>query len=103
MLLFPDLFTTVVNEFLGIIFLKLSTENERVTKKYKKLARRNGQLEKELEDLKQQFRKNEFMQTLTRRSVKKKIVVIVRKSLLGLNFNNHLLYSCCLPHTTLFY
>ena len=82
MLLFPDLFTTVVNEFLGIIFLKLSTENERVTKKYKKLARRNGQLEKELEDLKQQFRKNEFMQTLTRRSVKKKIVVIfVRKSL----------------------
>lgn len=46
--------------------LYLSTENERIRKKYKKLARRNGQLEKELNDLKEQFRNNEFMQTLTR-------------------------------------
>jgi len=47
--------------------LYLSTENERIRKKYKKLARRNGQLEKELNDLKEQFRNNEFMQTFTRR------------------------------------
>lgn len=47
--------------------LKLSAENERIRKKYKKLARKNGQLEKELNDFKEQFRKNEFMQTVTRR------------------------------------
>ncbi|KAJ7364965.1 hypothetical protein OS493_007598 [Desmophyllum pertusum] len=47
--------------------LYLSTENERIRKKYKKLARRNGQLEKELNELKEQFRNNEFMQALTRR------------------------------------
>ncbi|KAL9976136.1 hypothetical protein ACROYT_G013391 [Oculina patagonica] len=46
--------------------LYLSTENERIRKKYKKLARRNGQLEKELNDLKEQFRSNEFMQAFTR-------------------------------------
>ena len=61
-----DLLQAVVNEFLEIL-LKLSTENERIRKKYKKLARRNGQLEKELNDLKEQFRNNDFVQTFTRR------------------------------------
>lgn len=46
--------------------LYLSAENERIRKKYKKLSRKNGQLEKELNDFKEQFRKNEFMQTVTR-------------------------------------
>ena len=47
--------------------MQLSAENERIRKKYKKLARKNGQLEKELNDFKEQFRKNELMQTVTRR------------------------------------
>ncbi|XP_073233357.1 uncharacterized protein [Porites lutea] len=46
--------------------LYLSSENVRIKKKYKKLAKRNGQLERELNELKEQFRNNEFMQTLTR-------------------------------------
>ncbi|XP_068698607.1 centrosomal protein of 290 kDa-like [Montipora foliosa] len=47
--------------------LYLSAENERIKRKYKKLVKRNGQLEKELSDLKEQFnRNNELMQTFTR-------------------------------------
>ena len=49
------------------VLFQLSSENVRIKKKYKKLAKRNGQLERELNELKEQFRNNEFMQTLTRR------------------------------------
>ncbi|PFX25206.1 centrosomal protein of 290 kDa-like [Stylophora pistillata] len=46
--------------------LYLSSENERIRKKYKKLARRNGVLERELNDLKEQFTTQRFMQTHSR-------------------------------------
>jgi len=44
------------------VLSQLSTENERIRKKYKKLANRNSQLEKELNELKDQFRNNDYMQ-----------------------------------------
>nr|XP_058949345.1 centrosomal protein of 290 kDa-like [Pocillopora verrucosa] len=46
--------------------LYLSSENERIRKKYKKLSRRNGVLERELNDLKEQFTTQRFMQTNSR-------------------------------------